>query len=139
MSLIDVQGTGNYNLHEFAVKGMDNNSHLITGTDQYGFSGGSLLTPQSIIKMSSNFEKNPYFYFTDGDKNLYVYSMQMRNHVLAYTADSRITGISGSPIVCESQMVRLFEGFSPDLKLQTFTGFGNVKGMVWCTNYEGEY
>ena len=170
VSLIDVQGTGNYNLHEFAVKGMDNNSHLITGTDQYGFSGGSLLTPQSIIKMSSNFEKNPYFYFTDGDKNLYVYSMQMRNHVLAYTADSRITGISGSPIVCEfygyggnstdpnfrlalsqengnitvidvnkSQMVRLFEGFSPDLKLQTFTGFGNVKGMVWCTNYEGEY
>ena len=41
--------------------------------------------------------------------------------------------------VNKSQMVRLFEGFSPDLKLQTFTGFGNVKGMVWCTNYEGEY
>ena len=101
VSLIDVQGTGNYDLHEFAVKDMDNNSHLITGTDQYGFSGSSLLTPQSVIKMSSNFEKNPYFYFTDGDKNLYVYSMQMRNHVLAYTADSRITGISGSPIVCE--------------------------------------
>ena len=170
MSLIDVQGTGNYDLHEFAVKDIDNNSHLITGTDQYGFSGSSLLTPQSVIKMSSNFEKNPYFYFTDGDKNLYVYSMQMRNHVLAYTADSRITGISGSPVVCEfygyggnstdpnfrlalsqengdiaiidvntSQMVRLFEGFAPDLKLQTFTGFGNVKGMVWCTNYEGEY
>ena len=94
VSLIDVQGTGNYDLHEFAVKDMDNNSHLITGTDQYGFSGSSLLTPQSVIKMSSNFEKNPYFYFTDGDKNLYIYSMQMRSHMLAYTAGSRITGIS---------------------------------------------
>lgn len=170
VSLIDVQGTGNYDLHEFAVKDMDNNSHLITGTDQYGFSGSSLLTPQSVIKMSSNFEKNPYFYFTDGDKNLYIYSMQMRSHMLAYTAGSRITGISGSPVVCEfygyggnstdpnfrlalsqengdiaiidvntSQMVRLFEGFAPDLELKTFSGFGDVKGMVWCTNYEGEY
>ena len=27
VSLIDVQGTGNYDLHEFAVKDMDNNSH----------------------------------------------------------------------------------------------------------------
>lgn len=170
VSLIDVQGTGNYDLHEFAVKDMDNNSHLITGTDQYGFSGSSLLTPQSVIKMSSNFEKNPYFYFTDGDKNLYIYSMQMRSHMLACTAGSRITGISGSPVVCEfygyggnstdpnfrlalsqengdiaiidvntSQMVRLFEGFAPDLELKTFSGFGDVKGMVWCTNYEGEY
>ena len=38
-----------------------------------------------------------------------------------------------------SQMVRLFEGFAPDLELKTFSGFGDVKGMVWCTNYEGEY
>lgn len=38
-----------------------------------------------------------------------------------------------------SQMVRLFEGFVPDLELKTFSGFGDVKGMVWCTNYEGEY
>jgi hypothetical protein len=36
-------------------------------------------------------------------------------------------------------MVRLFEGFAPDLELKTFSGFGDVKGMVWCTNYEGEY
>ena len=36
-------------------------------------------------------------------------------------------------------MVRLFEGFAPDLELQTFSGFGDVKGVVWCTNYEGEY
>ena len=27
--------------------------------------------------------------------------MQMRSHMLAYTAGSRITGISGSPVVCE--------------------------------------
>lgn len=33
VSLIDVQGTGNYNLHEFAVKGMDNNSHLTVQTN----------------------------------------------------------------------------------------------------------
>lgn len=96
--------------------------------------------------------------------------MQMRSHMLAYTAGSRIIGISGSPVVCEfygyggnstdpnfrlalsqengeiaiidvnrSQMVRLFEGFAPDLELQTFSGFGDVKGVVWCTNYEGEY
>ncbi len=120
--------------------------------------------------MSSNFEKNPYFYFTDGDKNLYVYSMQMRNHVCGLHSGQPYHRHQRKPIVCEfygyggnstdpnfrlalsqengnitvidvnkSQMVRLFEGFAPDLKLQTFSGFGNVKGMVWCTNYEGEY
>ena len=170
VSVIDVQGTGTYNIHEFSVKGMSAKSHLITATEQYEFSGGPLLTPQSVIKMSSNFEKNPYFYFPDGGNNLYVYSMQMRQHVLAYTAGSRITHISGSPVVCEfygyggnstepnyrltlsqengditvidvdkTKMVRLFEGFTPDLELKTFSGFGNVKGVVWCTNYQGEY
>ena len=100
----------------------------------------------------------------------YVSLIDVHSHMLAYTAGSRITGISGSPVVCEfygyggnstdpnfrlalsqengdiaiidvntSQMVRLFEGFAPDLELKTFSGFGDVKGMVWCTNYEGEY
>lgn len=170
LSIIDVNGTGNYQVHEFAVRGLTARSHLISATDQYPFSGAGVLHPQSIIKMSSNFEKNPFLYFTDGDKNLYVYSTQMKTHALAYRAKSRITDICASPIVCEfygyggnnpepnfrlalsqengdisiidvskPQMVKLFEGFTPQLEIKTFSGFGQVKGMVWCTNWKGEY
>ena len=120
--------------------------------------------------MSTNFEKNPYFYFTDGDKNFYVYSMATRSHVLAYTANSRITHLCGSPIVCEfkdyggnsesvnwrmalvqengdvdiidvaaDKMVKAFEGRKPDLHLKSLSGFGDVKDIIWATNYEGEY
>ena len=120
--------------------------------------------------MSTNFAKNPYFYFTDGDRNLYVYSMDAREHKLLYTASSRITGICPSPVDCpfsnyganskvpnfrlalaqeggkigivdvsSSKMVRLFEGFSADVKIDELSGFGDIKSVVWATNYEGEY
>ena len=170
VSLIDVHGTGDYQLHQFSVRGMTIKSHLITATSQEAFSGAKLLTPQSVIRMAGNFEKHPYFYFTDGGRNLYVYSLQLKKHLLAYTAPSRITHISASPVVCEfygfggndpranfrlalaqedgsisvvdvqkEKLVRLFEGFNPSLELKTFQGFGNVKDIVWCTNYQGEY
>ncbi|WP_290539992.1 PKD-like family lipoprotein [Alistipes sp.] len=170
LSIIDVNGTGNYQIHEFAVRELTSRSHLISATDQYPFSGAGVLNARSIIRMSSNFEKNPYLYFTDGGRNLYVYSTQLKTHLLAYSAESRITGIYPSPIVCEfygyggnspepnfrlavaqelgdiaivdvskANMVRLFEGFHPELELKTCSGFGDVKGVVWCTNWKGEY
>jgi len=36
-------------------------------------------------------------------------------------------------------MVRLFEGFSADVKIDELSGFGDIKSVVWATNYEGEY
>lgn len=170
VSLIDINGAHDYALHEFSVKSMSARSHLITATDQYPFSGASLLGPNSLVQMASNLEKHPYLYFTDGDRKLYVYSLQLRKHVLAYTASDRITHICASPIVCEfegyagnssapnfrlalaqadgnvavvdvskSNLTHLFEGLQPTVEIATFSGFGRVKGMVWCTNYQGEY
>ena len=170
VSIIDANGSGNYQMHEFSVRDLSSRSHMITQTDQYPFSGRQLLNKKSVIRMSTNFEKNPYLYFTDGDNHLYIYSMQLKKHVLAYTASSRITQISSSPIVCEfvgyggnstepnyrlalaqengdisiidvdkSKLVKLMEGFDTDFELKTFSGFGDIKGMVWCTNYQGEY
>ena len=134
------------------------------------FSGASLINDKSVIRMSSNFEKNPYFYFTDGGNNLYIYSMATQSHALAYTADSRITHLCNSPIVCEfknyggnseavnwrmavvqeggnvaildvatAKMVKVFEGSKPELEIKKLSGFGDVKDIVWATNYEGEY
>ena len=170
VALVDQGGRGDYQLFEFEVTDWGPRSHLLTDLQQTPFSGSGLLTSQSVIHMSSNFEKNPYFYFTDGDRNLYVYSMRTHSYQLAYKANGRITHISNSPIVCEfsaygghstapnyrlalvqedgsvavidvslSKMVQLFEGTSPQLELHTFSGFGHVKGIVWCTNFEGEY
>ena len=36
-------------------------------------------------------------------------------------------------------LVRLFAGTDVDLEIAVLHGFGDVKGMVWCTNIESEY
>ena len=170
VALVDRHGTGDYQVYEFELSDWTYRTHLIGDLAQTPFTGADVLTERSVIHMSSNFERNPYFYFTDGDRRLYVYSMQAHEHRLAYTAQSRITHISNSPIVCEfsaygghqttpnyrlalaqesgevavidvaqPKMVQLFEGSSPRLELATLGGFGDIKGITWCTNFEGEY
>lgn len=134
------------------------------------FSGAEFINENSVVRMSSNFEKNPYFYFTDGDKKLFAYNMKTMSHAHIYTAPSKITHLCSSPIVCEfkeyggnpetpnwrmavgqedgtvsivsvskTDMVKAFEGSSPNLELKRISGFGNIKDIVWATNYEGEY
>ena len=36
-------------------------------------------------------------------------------------------------------MVKAFEGRNPDVEITKLSGFGDVKDIVWATNYEGEY
>lgn len=170
VTLLNLGGSGNYQVYTFEVNPLGSSNHIITKNTMTAFSGSSLMTDRSVVLMSSNFEKNPYFYFTDGDKNFYVYSMAAQSHVLAYTTGSRITHLCGSPIVCEfkdyggnsesvnwrmalvqengdvdivdvavDKMVKAFEGRSPDLHLKSLSGFGDVKDIIWATNYEGEY
>lgn len=170
VALLNINGIGNYCVYEFSVNPISYGNHIIKDVTQKEFSGSSLINKNSVILMSSNFEKNPYFYFTDGGSNLYVYSMKAGTHKLAYKAKSKITNLCASPIVCEfkkyggnneapnyriavaqedgsvsvidvaqSKIAKLFEGFETNLELCNLTGFGNVKGIEWCTNYSGEY
>lgn len=170
VALLDYGGTGDWHVYEFTVNPFGSGNHAIVSNVHTPFTGASLLTPESVVLMSSNFRKNPYFYFTDGDRNLYVYSMDAKTHKLLYTASSRIKAICNSPVDCSfgnyggsskvpnfrlalaqedgkiaivdvasSKMVRLFEGFSTDVKIDEFSGFGDIRSIVWATNYEGEY
>lgn len=170
VALMDYGGTGNCYVYQFTVNPMGSSNHLVTANVHTAFSGSALLTENSVVRMSSNFEKNPYFYFTDGGNNLYVYSMEAQSHHLLYTASSRITEICPSPVVCEfskyggnsatpnfrlavaqeggkigivdvssSKMVRLFEGFDVNVDLGGLSGFGDIRSVVWATNYQGEY
>ena len=170
ISLIDVNGSGDYQILEFSVRNMSKKSHLITATEQYAFSGASIMKDDSIVCMSSNFSKNPYFYFTDGDKKLYAYNMKSHTHALVYESKKKIIRIAGSPVVSEfseygghstsanfrqalvqesgeisiidvspAALERVFSGIPTKLELRHFEGFGDVKGVVWCTNYQGEY
>lgn len=100
VTLIDLGGSKNYQLYQFTVDPISDKNHVITENTMIPFSGGSLLTDKSVIQMSTDFEKNPFFYFTDGDKKLYVYSMEAGTHALAYEASTRITGISPSSLAC---------------------------------------
>lgn len=170
VTLVDMNGSGNHYLYNFTVNPVGANNHVITENTMIPFSGSSLLTDKSVVRMSTNFVKYPYLFFTDGDKNLYVYSMAAGTHALAYTASSRISKLCTSPIVCEfskygsnnaepngrlavaldngnieildvndTKMVRLFEGMNPSLHIKSLSGFGDIKDIVWATNYEGEY
>lgn len=170
VALLDYAGNGSYYVYRFAVNPMGDKSHTIISNTHLPFSGSSLLTGDSVVKMSANFEKNPYFYFTDGNKSLYVYSMEAKTHKLLYVAPERITDICASPLDCpfsnyganstepnyrlalsqeggrvsivdvaKAKMVRLFEGFPVDAEIASLSGFGDIKSIVWATNYEGEY
>jgi len=170
VALLDLGGSGNYQVYQFSVQPLGYNSHIIRTNTMDAFSGAELMNEKSVVRMSTNFEKNPYFYFTDGDKRLFAYNMKTMSHALIYTAPSRITHLCSSPIVCEfkeyggnpetpnwrmavgqedgtvsiisvskSDMVKAFEGSSPNLELKRLTDFGNIKDITWATNYEGEY
>ena len=41
--------------------------------------------------------------------------------------------------VDKSKMVKVFEGAAPNLEIKVLSGFGDIKDIVWATNYEGEY
>ena len=170
VSLLDLAGTGNYQVYQFEVQPLGYNSHIIRSNTMDNFSGAEFINENSVVRMSSNFEKNPYFYFTDGDKKLFAYNMKTMSHAQIYTAPSKITHLCPSPVVCEfkeyggnpetpnwriavgqedgtvsivsvskTDMVKAFEGSSPNLELKRISGFGNIKDIVWATNYEGEY
>lgn len=100
VTLLDLGGSKNYQLYQFTADPIHSSNHVITENTMIPFSGSSLLTDNSVIRMSTDFVKNPFFYFTDGDKKLYVYSMEAGTHALAYEASSRITGICPSPLAC---------------------------------------
>ncbi len=170
VALMDYGGTGNYYVYEFSVEPMDYRRHTVISNTHTPFSGAGVLSEGSVVKMSTNFKKNPYFYFTDGGNRLYVYSMEAKSHCLLYEASSKITSICSSPTDCpfsnyganpdtpnfrlalaqedgklsivdvsQSKMVSLFEGFSPKILIGELSGFGDIKSIVWATNYEGEY
>ena len=41
--------------------------------------------------------------------------------------------------VATDKMVKAFEGRNPDLHLKSLSGFGDVKDIIWATNFEDEY
>ncbi len=41
--------------------------------------------------------------------------------------------------VAYEKLVRVFAGLSPDLLIREIPTFGDIKGVVWCTNIESEY
>ena len=100
VTLLDLGGTGDYQLYEFTVDPISADNHIITENTMKPFSGASILNENSIVQMSTDFEKNPFFYFTDGDRKLYVYSIEAGTHVMAYEASSKITGMSSSSLAC---------------------------------------
>lgn len=170
VALLDLGGSGDYSVYTFSLDPLSWENHVVKESTQTPFSGGGVMTAKSLVQMSSNFDEHPFFYFTDGGRNLYIYSMETRTHRLAYTASSPITRICPSPIVCYfkefganstepnfrlalsgedgsvsivdvsyAKLVELFSGMSPDVEIARLEGFGDVKGMVWCTNLESEY
>lgn len=98
VALMDFDGAGDYQLLRFTVDPVNPDAHTITEASQTAFSGASLLTDSSIVRMSTNFEVNPFFYFTDGGKNLYVYSMDAGTHRLLYIAEADIVSLCSSPV-----------------------------------------
>ena len=98
-SLIDKGGTGEYYIHDWTLKNYKESNHLITDTHQLLFSGSSILTEKSIIRLSPNFEDNPYSYFTDGNGSLYIHDIRNNAYTLAYETDQPIKDIYASPVV----------------------------------------
>lgn len=100
VTLLDLGGCGDYEIFRFTVNPLGTGTHSVTSTSIVPFAGASLLNGDSVIRMSTNFDANPFFYFTDGGKDLYVYSMDLGICKKAFSASSRITGLCGSPIEC---------------------------------------
>ncbi len=101
VALLDLGGAGNMQLYQFTVNPISDDNHIITENSMIAFAGAEHLTDKSIVQMSSNLEKHPYIYFTDGGRGLYVYSMKDASCRLAYTAAADIVDLCTSPIVSE--------------------------------------
>lgn len=99
VSLINMNNQ--YYIHTFSMKSLSEKNHLITNSEQWRFSGNDVLNTNSLVKISSNFEAYPYLFFTNGEGEIYVYSMNTKSHKLLYNANSKITNLCPSPIVCE--------------------------------------
>lgn len=167
-AVVDLGGNGNYQLYRFDVSPLSYRDHTIVGNSMYPIDGP--MSPNTVIKMSSDFSRNPYFYYTDGDKKLYAYSMELNSSKLIYEAPSKIVTLASSPLDCEfasyggnstapnwrlavgqsdgnisildvrtKNMTALFDNIPTDIVLKTVGGFGDIKDIVWATNYTAEF
>lgn len=168
VAVIDLGGNGNFQIYRFDVSPMSYRDHTIVRNSMQAIDGP--MSSESVIRMSSNFSQNPYFYYTDGDKKLYAYSMDLNVSKLIYEAPSKIVALSSSPLDCEfasyggnskepnwrlavgqeggnvtildvkkKNMTSVFDNVSSNLVLTTVGGFGDIKDIVWATNYTAEF
>lgn len=152
----------------FGVSPIGAGNHNIVENYMDNFDGD--LTEDSVVRFSTDFSTNPYFYYTDGSNKLYVYGMVQKRSTLLYEATSKITHISTSPLDCPfsdyggnsteanwkmavvqeggnvavldvstQKILKYMEGSKPKIEEKVISGFGNVKDIVWATNYVGEF
>jgi len=167
-AVIDLGGNGDFYLYRFDVSPLSYRDHTIVGNSIRPIDGP--MNSGSIIKMSSDFSRNPYFYYTDGNNKLYAYSMELNSSKLIYEASAKIVAVASSPLDCEfasyggnstvpnwrlavgqsdgnisildvktKTMTDVFDNIPADLVLKTVGGFGDIKDIVWATNYTAEF
>ena len=167
-SVIDLGGNGDFHLYRFDVSPLSYRDHTIVGHSIRPIDGP--MDTNSIIKMSSDFSRNPYFYYTDGDNKLYAYSMELNASKLIYEASAKIVSLASSPLDCEfasyggnstvpnwrlavgqsdgnisildvkaKNMTDIFDNYPTNIVLKTVGGFGDIKDIVWATNYTAEF
>lgn len=168
VALLDLGGSGDYKVYVFGVSPIGAGNHNIVENYMDNFDGD--LTEDSVVRFSTDFSTNPYFYYTDGSNKLYVYGMVQKRSTLLYEATSKITHISTSPLDCPfsdyggnsteanwkmavvqeggnvavldvstQKILKYMEGSKPKIEEKVISGFGNVKDIVWATNYVGEF
>lgn len=168
VALLDLGGAGDYKVYQFGVCPISAGNHNIVENYMDNFDG--VLTEDSVVRFSTDFSTNPYFYYTDGDNKLYVYGMLQKRSTLLYEATSKITHISTSPLDCPfagyggnspeanwkmavvqeggniavldvstQKILKYMEGTKPKIEEKVISGFGDVKDIVWATNYVGEF
>ena len=92
VALLDLGGSGDYKVYVFGVSPIGAGNHNIVENYMDNFDGD--LTEDSVVRFSTDFSTNPYFYYTDGSNKLYVYGMVQKRSTLLYEATSKITHIS---------------------------------------------
>lgn len=168
LALLDMGGSKDYKLYQFGVSPMGAGNHNIVEHSIMDFDAP--ISDESVIRFSTDFSTNPYFYFTDGGNKLYVYGMEQKRFMLLYEAEGKITHLSNSPLDCAfdgyggnskdanwrlavvqdnekvsildvstKTVLKFMEGSSPKVELKVVSGFGDVKDIVWATNYVGEF
>lgn len=83
-----------------------------------------------ITTLSASPLSSPFFEFGQGNDPI----ANFRLAVADASGQVAVLNVSGS------SLVSTFEGKSPEtLVLKKFQGYGSIKGMVWCTNFQGEF